>query len=109
MKYYWWPLQTGLVLISIFFLVFGIDLLIGSYSLKNPFDFIMTFFAACLIILISLTLTGGFLIRMAGVYKRLKYGSGAKSAGAELLEPETPEPNFPEKDTTMNKRPKEKP
>lgn len=108
MKYYWWPLQTGLVLISMFFLVFGVDLLMGAYSLKNPFHFIMTFFAACLIILISLTLAAGFLIRMAGVYKRLKHGSGAKSAGTEILEPEGPEQNFPEKDTTMNERPKEK-
>ncbi len=72
MKYYWWPLQTGLVLISLFFLTFGVDLLMGAYSLKDPFSFIMTFFAACLIILISLTLVAGFIIRMAGVYKRLK-------------------------------------
>jgi len=102
-KYYWWPLQTGLVLISMFFLVFGVDLLMGSYSLKSPFDFIMTFFAACLIILISLTLVAGFLIRMAGVYKRLKHGSGTKPAESEI-----PESNHPEKDTTMNERPKEK-
>ena len=72
MKYYWWPLQVGLVLVSLFFLTFGVDLLFGAYSLKDPFYFIMTFFAACLIILISLTLLVGFIIRMAGVYKRLK-------------------------------------
>ena len=72
MKYYWWPLQTGLVLLSLFFLTFGVDLLMGAYSLGDPFNFIMTFFAACLIILISLTLAAGFIIRMAGVYKRLK-------------------------------------
>ncbi|ACN14968.1 hypothetical protein HRM2_18660 [Desulforapulum autotrophicum HRM2] len=72
MKYYWWPLQTGLVLLSLFFLIFGVDLLMGAYSLKDPFSFIMTFFAACLIILISLTLFAGFIIRMVGVYKQLK-------------------------------------
>ncbi|MBI9088559.1 MAG: hypothetical protein JEZ12_05040 [Desulfobacterium sp.] len=72
MKYFWWPLQVGLVLVSLFFLIFGVDLLLGAYALKNPFYFIITFFAACLIILISLTLLVGFIIRMAGVYKRLK-------------------------------------
>ena len=72
MKYYWWPAQTILLLISLFFFIFGIDLLSGSYSLDDPFNFIMTFFAACLIILISLTLLMGFIIKMARVYKRIR-------------------------------------
>jgi len=72
MKYYWWPIQTGLLLISLFFLTFGVDLLLGAYSLDDPFNFIMTFFAACLIILISLTLLMGFIIKMARVYKRIR-------------------------------------
>ena len=72
MKYYWWPMQVGLVLISSVFLFFGIDLLRGAYSLNDPFNFIMTFFAACFMILISFTLLAGFLIRMARVYKQLK-------------------------------------
>lgn len=104
MKYYWWPLQTGLVVISLFFLIFGVDLLMGAYSLKNPFNFIMTFFAACLIILISLTLFTGFVIRMAGVYKRLKHGPEAK-----LAEHEPPELKPPQKEANMNERQKEKP
>lgn len=73
MKYYWWWLiQTALTLISIFFTLFGIDLLIGSYSLKDPFNFIMTFFAASLIILISTTLAAGFIIKMVRVYRNVK-------------------------------------
>jgi len=72
MKYYWWPAQTILLLISLFFLIFGVDLLLGAYSLDDPFNFIMTFFAACLIILISLTLLMGFIIKMARVYKRIR-------------------------------------
>lgn len=72
MKYYWWPAQTILLLISLFFLIFGVDLLSGAYSLDDPFNFIMTFFAACLIILISLTLLMGFIIKMARVYKRTR-------------------------------------
>ena len=70
MKYYWWPLQITLALISIFFTIFGIDLLMAAYSLKDPFNFIMTFFAASLIILISLTMAAGFIIKMVRVYKR---------------------------------------
>jgi len=71
MKYYWWPLQIILTLISLFFTIFGIDLLMAAYSLKDPFNFIMTFFAACLIILISLTLLLGFIIKMVKVYRRI--------------------------------------
>ncbi|MBF0232355.1 MAG: hypothetical protein HQK65_04870 [Desulfamplus sp.] len=71
MKYYWWILQTALTLISIFFILFGINLLMGSYTLKDPFSFIMTFFAASLMILISLTLAAGFIIKMVRVYKNL--------------------------------------
>ena len=72
MKYYWWPMQVGLVLISTFFLFFGVNLLWGAYGLNNPFNFIMTFFAASFMILISLTLLAGFIIRMVRVYKQLK-------------------------------------
>ncbi|THB81095.1 MAG: hypothetical protein D3926_03855 [Desulfobacteraceae bacterium] len=72
MKYYWWILQVFLTLVSIFFFIFGIDLLIGSYSLNNPYNFIMTFFAASLIILISAALGATFIIKMVRVYKRLK-------------------------------------
>lgn len=73
MKYYWWIIQITLVLFSIFFLIFGIDLLIGSYSLNNPYNFIITFFAACLMILISAALLISFVIKMIRVYKRVNH------------------------------------
>jgi len=38
---------------SFLFLIFGVDTLIGSYSLKNPMEFIMYFFSSSMIILIS--------------------------------------------------------
>ena len=72
MAYYWWALQAVLSALSLFFILFGIDLLLGSYSLKNPFYFVMTFFAASLIILISLTLLAGFILRMVRVYRQIK-------------------------------------
>jgi hypothetical protein len=60
----WWIRQVILVLLSIFFLMFGVDLLIASYSLDKPGWFIMTFFASNLIILISGTLLIGFILRI---------------------------------------------
>lgn len=60
-----------LTLVCVFFFVFGIDLLLASYSLKDPYSFIMTFFAASFIILISLTLAISFVIKMVRVYRKL--------------------------------------
>jgi len=53
-----------LILACCFFLAFGIHLLIAAYSLKDPFNFVMTFFSSNLIILISAALLVGFLIRI---------------------------------------------
>ena len=72
MKYLWWTAQILCILISIFFLFFGVDLIRGAYGLNDPFSFIMTFFAASFIILISLTLVLVFTIKMIRVFRRLK-------------------------------------
>jgi len=72
MKYTWWIFQTLMMLASIFFLVFGVNLMRAAYALDNPFNFIMTFFAASFIILISLTLAISFLIKMIRVFKKLR-------------------------------------
>jgi TRAP-type C4-dicarboxylate transport system permease small subunit len=55
---------TCLTLLGLFFLWFGVELLRSAYKLNNPFDFILAFFAANLVILISATLTLGFLLRL---------------------------------------------
>jgi hypothetical protein len=68
----WWLGQVGLILVASLFLVFGVQLLIAAYELPDPFSFIMTFFAASLIILISLALLAGFLLRLHSVYRYLK-------------------------------------
>ncbi|MDJ0783690.1 MAG: hypothetical protein QNJ22_17070 [Desulfosarcinaceae bacterium] len=67
----WWLAQTGLVLMAALFLIFGVQLLIAAYGLPDPFTFIMTFFAASLVILISMALLVGFLVRIWSVYRRL--------------------------------------
>lgn len=53
-----------LLLIALFFLVVGVQLLISSYQLDNPFAFIISFFASNLMILISATLSLGFALRL---------------------------------------------
>lgn len=69
---FWWLWQVVLILVGSFFLYFGIELLISSYGLKNPYTFLMTFFASNFIILISAALVLGFAYRMITVYKHSK-------------------------------------
>ncbi len=71
MKYSWWFFQVLGMLISAFFIIFGIDLLRGAYTLNDPFSFVMVFFAASFILLISLTLFISFLIKMIRVYRQI--------------------------------------
>jgi len=66
---FWWIKQIILALLGCFFLIFGINLLISAYQLKDPFSFIMTFFSSNLIILISATLLIGFICRMINLHK----------------------------------------
>ena len=69
---FWWIRHIVLILIGAFFLYWGIQLLIGAYDLKDPFVFIMTFFAANFIILISGTLIFGFAYRMVMALRQSK-------------------------------------
>ena len=71
-KLFWWIRHIVLILIGAFFLYYGIQLLIGAYDLKDPFVFIMTFFAANFIILISATLIFGFAYRIVRALRRSK-------------------------------------
>jgi len=50
----WWVKNIIIGFFSVFFLVFGLEVLIGSYGLKHPEYFIMYFFSGSFIILISL-------------------------------------------------------
>jgi TRAP-type C4-dicarboxylate transport system permease small subunit len=72
MKYTWWIFQILLLMVSAFFFVFGIDLLMSAYRLEDPFTFIMTFFAASFILLISAALVVTFIIKMVRVFKRIR-------------------------------------
>jgi len=69
---FWWLRQSLLILAGSFFLALGIHVMIAAYKLKDPYSFIMAFFASNLIILISATLILGFVLRMVRVYRILK-------------------------------------
>ncbi len=71
MKYTWWLFQVIGTLLSIFFFLFGLDLLMGAYTLKDPYSFIMTFFSASFILSISATLMVTFLIKMIRVFRQI--------------------------------------
>jgi hypothetical protein len=79
---FWWIWQIILISVGAFFLYFGIRLLISAYELKDPFTFLMTFFASNFIILISSTLIIGFAYRMIKAFKQSK---NSDNGGENLL------------------------
>jgi len=79
---FWWIRQIVLISVSAFFLYFGIRLLISAYELNDPFTFLMTFFAANFIILISGTLIIAFAYRMITAYRQSK---SSDNGGENLL------------------------
>lgn len=66
---YWWTKHLLIGVFSVFFLMFGIDLLISTYRLNNPHEFIMGFFASNLIIMISAV---GVLYPAIRIFARLR-------------------------------------
>ena len=60
----WWALNTASAMLSIFFLFMGIHLCWASFQLDHPHQFILTFFASNLIILISLVILAGIVVRI---------------------------------------------
>jgi hypothetical protein len=53
-SYLWWGKNILIAIFSLFFLIFGIEMLIGAFYLKNPLEFIMYFFSSSLMVLVSL-------------------------------------------------------
>jgi uncharacterized membrane protein YcjF (UPF0283 family) len=60
----WWFFRLGTIAISLFFVLFGVILLIGAYSMTIPHYFVMTFFAASFIILISGVILLGYSLQV---------------------------------------------
>ena len=49
-----WVKNVAVLLLSLLFLIIGVNTLLGSYNLKNPLEFVMYFFSASLLILVCL-------------------------------------------------------
>jgi hypothetical protein len=49
-----WIKNIIILLFSVLFLIIGVNTLLGSYSVKNPLEFVMYFFSACLLILVCI-------------------------------------------------------
>ena len=65
-KLLWWTACGASAIASIFFLFVGISLCIASYNLNHPHQFILTFFASNLIILISVVIMVAVIVRVIG-------------------------------------------
>lgn len=50
----WWLKNVVIAVLSVVFLLFGIDSLTAAYRKKNVFEFIMYFFSSNMIILVSI-------------------------------------------------------
>jgi len=55
--------RVALGILEVFFLLFGIYLLVLAYHLTDPLSFIMTFFASNLVILISAVFLLGLVLK----------------------------------------------
>jgi predicted RND superfamily exporter protein len=49
-----WIKNVMVLLLSVLFLIIGVNTLLGSYNLKNPLEFVMYFFSASLLILVCI-------------------------------------------------------
>jgi len=67
-KIFFWIKHILMLLLSCFFLLFGIQILMAAYKLNDPFSFILTFFASNFIILISAALIFVFIYRLKTFY-----------------------------------------
>jgi len=54
MNYLVWIKNIIILLVSVFFLMIGINTLLGSFKLNNPMEFVMYFFSASLLILVCI-------------------------------------------------------
>ena len=85
-KLLWWTACGASAIASIFFLFVGISLCIASYNLNHPHQFILTFFASNLIILISVVIIVAVIIRVIG---RLRHGDPQPAVESSQLTPDS--------------------
>jgi hypothetical protein len=49
-----WIKNVAVLLLSLLFLIIGVNTLLSSYNIKNPMEFVMYFFSASLLILVCI-------------------------------------------------------
>jgi hypothetical protein len=77
-SYLWWGKNILIAFCALFFLLFGIEALMGSFLLKNPLEFIMYFFSASFMVLVSLV---GILyptLKIHALFKMRKHSNDSK-------------------------------
>ncbi len=67
--FFWWGKMTLIGIVSLFFLLLGIDSLVSSYQSTSPHIFVMGFFSSNLMILISAV---GIMYPAVRIYGRYK-------------------------------------
>jgi hypothetical protein len=72
---FWFIKNIVVAVFSVFFLTFGITNLKNAYMLKNPLEFVMIFFSASLMIMISAV---GIIYAILQTYFFLKEKRGSK-------------------------------
>ena len=93
----WWTVAAASAILSIFFLFMGISLCRAAYELEHPYQFILTFFSSNLIILISVVILLGVVLRMVG---RLRHGPSPAA-----LDSPQPTPDSSQKPPPVQKSP----
>ncbi|HOO89612.1 MAG TPA: hypothetical protein PLA74_02205 [Syntrophales bacterium] len=68
-EFLWWVSKLLIGFVSLFFLVRGIDVLVNSYGLNNPAEFIMYFFSSSMLILVSVV---GLIYCVVRIFRRIK-------------------------------------
>jgi len=66
---FWWTSKLFIGIVSLFFLAWGIDVLVFSYTLNNPLEFLMYFFSSSMLILVSAV---GIIYCAFRVFRRIK-------------------------------------
>ncbi len=62
-----WIKNIMILLLSVLFLIIGVNTLMGSYRINNPMEFLMYFFSASLLILVCLVGIIYFFFRLLAV------------------------------------------
>ena len=70
--FYWWVCYFILAIMLIFFFIFGIYLIIISLSVKDPMIVVTLIFSSSLMILVSLSLIAGLVVKGVARLKKEK-------------------------------------